>query len=209
MLKRQLKSLQLSLFLVLFIGFSVIGSIFLFHTVEQVPLEVLTRDITAIADLPIYTGILSQIGIFLWIATAAICLFVSQIISDRTHYNYMVASFSITFYLGLDDAFMFHESILPSIGIHQKIVILIYVIMILFFIWKFRRTILASDYLLMGLAFFSFGLSVIIDNLFWDQSALITNLIEDGAKFVGILTWLIYYTRTCIQFISIEKLETV
>ena len=43
----------------------------------------LTRDPAAILDVPVYVGFLSQIGILLWAATAAICLFSAAVLWRR------------------------------------------------------------------------------------------------------------------------------
>lgn len=208
MLKRQLRSLQLSIFLIVFISFSIIGAVFLFHAVEQVPLKELTRDITATGNLPIYTGVLSQLGIFIWISTAAVCLFSSLIVSNKSHKSFLLTVFAISLYLGLDDAFLFHEVLFPGLGIHQKIVIMAYGLFILLFLWKFRKTILITDFLLLGIAFICFSVSVIVDNLFWESSPLITNLLEDGAKFIGLVTWVTYFGRTSLLFITNRGLES-
>lgn len=208
MLKAQLTTIRLSLFLIFVLSFCIIGAVFLFHSVEQVPLKVLTRDITATADLPFYTGILSQLGIFIWAATSAICLFSSVMISNKTYHNFMLLSAVISLYLGLDDAFMFHETVLPSIGIHQKIVVMSYGLLMLLFLWKFSKAILKTEFLLLGLAFLCFGISIIVDNFLWDNSELVTNLLEDGSKFTGLVAWLTYFSRTGKTILETASLET-
>ncbi|MBO6607593.1 hypothetical protein [Psychroserpens sp.] len=198
----------MSIFLICFISFSIIGAIFLFHAVEQVPLKVLTRDIVSTGDLPVYIGLLSQLGIFIWAATAAICLFASQVLHSKGNQRYLIIASAISLYLGIDDAFLLHESVFPAIGIHQKIVIASYGLLMAVFLWNYRKTILSTDYLLMAIAFICFATSILIDNLFWKRSPLITNLLEDGAKFVGLVAWITYFARTAKQFIRGERLET-
>ncbi len=208
MLKRYFKSLQLSIFLVCFISFSTIGAIFLFHAVGQVPLEVLTRDIVSTGHLPVYTGLLSQLGIFIWVATAAICLFASQVLIGKGNQRYLIIASAISLYLGIDDAFLLHESVFPAIGIHQKIVVASYGLLMALFVWNYWKTLLSTDFLLMAIAFICFATSILIDSFLWNSSSLITNLLEDGAKFVGLVAWITYFARTAKQFIKGEQLET-
>ena len=187
-----------------------LGTLLGIHLNENIPLEILTNDLAAIAKLPIYAGILSQAGILLWSATAAICMYSVQFITKVEHKTFIRASVYITLLLGLDDAFMFHETLFPSLGIHQKIVFLAYGVMMLYYLYKFHKLILTTDFLLFSLALGWFGLSMFIDNFIRDVSPYITKLMEDGTKFIGVVTWLVYFSRTSKQFqVSNTVLKTI
>ncbi|MCZ6674134.1 MAG: hypothetical protein O7C75_14485, partial [Verrucomicrobia bacterium] len=100
------------------------------------------------------------------------------------------------------DFFRFHESIFPDhLGVNEKVVQLAYVGLILFGMFKFRKPILETDFLILLVALGFFGLSVVID-VFEDQVyAYLGNwkfVFEHGAKFLGIVGWFGYFFRCCI-----------
>lgn len=196
----QFKALRFSFLLIFVVGLIMLGTLLGIHFYKDVPLEILTNDLAVIGDLPIYAGILSQSGILLWSATAAICMYSVQFIRNKEHQKFIKASVYITLLLGLDDAFMFHETLFPSLGIHQKIVFLCYGIMMLLYLFKYYKLILTTDFLLFTLALGWFGISMLIDNFIRDVSPYITKLAEDGTKFIGIVTWLTFFARTCKEF---------
>ncbi len=204
----QFKSLYSSLIPIFIVSLIILGLLLGIHFYEEVSIEVLTNDIAVLGELPIYAGILSQIGLFLWSATAAICLYSLTFINDKAHKSFIIASVCITIFLGIDDAFMFHEDLLPSLGIHQKVVFLGYGMLMIFYLFRYYKLILTTDFILFTLALGWFGLSMFIDNFIRDVSPYITKLAEDGTKFIGITTWLFYFTRTCKRFQENNTLKT-
>lgn len=201
-LSNQLQQLYTSIFFVFLTSFLVVGSVFGFHYYNNVPLYKLTSDVLVAADAPIYFGIQSQIGIFFWAATAAICFYSSRLIDSSVHKKFLIFSGCITLFLGLDDIFMFHEIVFPSLGIHQKIVFLSYAVVMLFYGLKYTKLLLKTDYILLVLAVGGFGISLVADNFFYNYSEYITQLLEDGAKFMGIVSWTLFFGRTSLQMVK-------
>jgi len=64
----------------------------------------------------VYYGFMSNLGIFLWVATAAISLFSALIFfkwkSDKALLRFAVTSGLLSGWLALDDAFLLHEVVL-------------------------------------------------------------------------------------------------
>ena len=204
----QLKSLLFSFKLIFIVALIMLGLLLGLHFFKDVPIEILTNDVAVIGGVPIYAGILSQIGLFLWSATAAICVYCIQFITNKEHRKFITASVFITIFLGLDDAFMFHEILFPSLGIHQKVVYLSYGILMLFYLFRYYKLILKTEFILFTFALGWFGVSMLIDNFIHDVSPYITKLAEDGTKFIGIITWLVYFARTCKQFQESNNLKS-
>ena len=205
----QIKSLRFSLVIIFWISLLILGAVFGFHTIEGVELNLLTNDIASIANLPPYVGVQSQIGIFIWASAAAICFFSLPFVKNRECKSFLLFSGLFTAFLGFDDIFMFHEAVFPSLGIPQKVVFLGYALIMLLYVLKFLKVILIkTDYLMLGFACFWFGLSLFVDNFMYDYSPLITKLLEDGAKLIGIITWLVYFGRTCRQMINKDLLKS-
>ena len=174
-------------------------------TQRHIPFSHITCDPAAVAEIHPFTGMISNIGILLWAGAAVICLFCWALLSknpDKTRFSTFVLYFGImTLILLLDDLFMLHEQIIPcDLGIPQKFVLLGYLGLALCGIVFFRKTILTTDYLLLLLALGFFGLSIFVDVFDHEIDALIGGwryLFEDGSKFLGIVTWLGYFGRTC------------
>ena len=79
----------------------------------------------------------------------------------------------------------------------------------LFYTVRFYRVILDTEYLLLLLALFLLGISASLD-VVWDQHIIsipsrIEFLVEDGAKFTGIVSWLVYSARVVNHHLSTER----
>lgn len=203
----KLKSLLLSFRLIFIVALIMLGILLVLHIFMDIPIDVLTNDVAVVGDQPIYAGLLSQMGIFLWSATAAVCIYSLQFISNETHKIFIKSSIFVTIFLGLDDAFMFHETLFPSIGIHQKIVFLLYGFGMLYYLYKYYKLILSVDFLLFFFALGWFAISLFIDNFMYNTSYYISKLTEDITKFIGIVTWLLFFARTCKRFQKESSLE--
>lgn len=170
------------------------------HWRKGVALGDLTRDPAAISGVPVYIGFLSNIGMLFWSATVAVCLFAATFVArsaaDSPAGRFLYASGLLTLLLLFDDLFQLHERVFPlSLGVPEPIVFGGYLSVTLLYLVRFRRVILESDYLLLALALGFFGLSVAVD-LFTEKGLY---LWEDGAKFMGIVTWLAYFARVSAQ----------
>lgn len=165
-----------------------------------------TCDPALISNIHPFVGVLSNIGIMLWIATATIGLFSWMILrnnSGETRFSiFLLCSSLMTMLLSLDDLFMFHETILGK----EEIVFSVYGCLILCGIVIFKRCILKTKYLTLLIAFGFFGLSLLID-LFQDSVQSFIGewriLFEDGFKFIGIISWFGYFSICC--FTAIRK----
>lgn len=163
------------------------------------------------ASVEFYIGFLSNIGITFWCFTAAILFFSSKITrildKPKTISQFFFFSGLLTLFMLIDDLFMLHDVIMPYyLNISEKLFYLFYgssVIALLFF---FRGFILKTDYILFLLAFGFMASSVITDIL----AAFGINiseiyLFEDGFKFMGIISWFVYFSRTC--YMSIRPIK--
>jgi hypothetical protein len=115
--------------------------------------EILFRDITALAELPFYTGFISQLGSLLWAASVMAC-FLALFFLKKLHIGssqtrqFLLQAGLFSAFLMLDDVFLFHEEIaIEYFSMGQKKVYLAYFLVILAFLYFNRREILSSDYL--------------------------------------------------------------
>lgn len=188
------------------------------HYSDQITLSYLTRDVAAIANLPFYAGLISQMGGLIWAASLAICIFAvitlgRQNQAFRAPRRLLFHASILTAVLLVDDMFQFHEEIGEDyLGISEKVTVLALASLGIFFLFANLREILTSEYLLLGLALAFLGLSVFLDaadleelgavgRFFNDQ---LQTFAEDGVKFAGIVTWLVYFARYSYQRIRIS-----
>ena len=111
----------------------------------DIPFGVLSRDPTATLSAPPYVGVLSQLGIFLWAATTAMCAFTLRLLIDHegstTSVSFLKWGFVLSLLLGLDDAFLVHESV-PWPG--EYLIFAAYGISVVYFFLKHHRQILGT-----------------------------------------------------------------
>lgn len=153
-----------------------------------------------------FTGIISNIGVLLWCIASSICLFSGLLLLNENQKKtglFLISSGILTFVLLIDDFFMFHDYIFYSFKqfkITQPITYTTYGVLTLWYIYTFIRTILKTNYILLCIAFAFLGLSVIVDLVF--ESKGFQYFIEDGLKFIGIISWMLYFSTTSFKLLS-------
>ena len=190
--------------LVLGISVVLIGAVLLLHYCADIPIGRLTRDPNTIGGSPLYAGFLSQIGILCWSAAAAVCLFGAKAISkhrgDQKLKTFLVVFGVVTLVLCLDDAFLIHEGFFPHFGIPEVAIYVAYGICALVCFLMFSSVILRTEYILMVIALVFFVVSIALD--VFDPPGIDRYLFEDGAKLVGIISWLAYSFRVAASAAS-------
>lgn len=179
-------------------GAVLIGIVLFLKAWKGVPSEHLTRDPNAIFDMPLYIGFFSQVGIFFWAFAAAISLYSGALLAAEARHlvtkRFLYSAGLLSMLLGLDDAFLLHEQFFPFIGIPEKAVYAIYACLMLYFLYRFRERILETEYPLLAAALLLFATSVLLDVI--QPEGVDIFLIEDGAKLVGIMSWMAYFSHT-------------
>lgn len=160
----------------------------------------LTRDPAAIGHMEFYAGFLSNVGVVFWCVAATVCLFCGALLSSahgRPERSFLLASGLLTALLAMDDLFMLHEAFFPKVlGIPERAVHAAYATLVLWYVWRFRAIAFADQGRLLMLAMLLLASSMAIDVLGLDRYVLI---LEDGFKFVGIATWLVFFVRFAWQ----------
>lgn len=195
--------------LILAISAALIGMVLLLHHWKGIPIQFLTGDPLSISGDPVYTGFLSQIGVFLWAAAAGICLFSANVLpkgSDCSKIRrFLFVSGMLTLLLGLDDMFLLHEEVFPRFGIPEKAVFSGYASLLIFYLIRGYKTLLKTEYVLLGMAFVCFGGSIVLD--LWEPPGIDPFLFEDSVKLVGIVSWLVYFFKTAMTAVSQSMIQ--
>ncbi|MEM7214178.1 MAG: hypothetical protein AAF423_01450 [Pseudomonadota bacterium] len=150
-------------------------------------------------------GFVSTAGIILWAATAAICLFTASLLymagKPLVAVSFPLLAGMLTGWIGLDDAYLLHETVLPAFGIPQNIVIASYVLLgSLYFIANWR-IILQHDFWLLAMGASALALSIIVDTVFHSLNPYLV-LLEDSAKFFGIFCWTSFHVTTFAKLLK-------
>lgn len=144
----------------------------------------------------------------MWWSTAAIAGFVTMVLMEvdrgarRTALSFAVAA-AFTGLLAIDDQFMLHDGVFPSLGLKQSIVIFCYGILATIYVTACWRTIISGARTFAAFAFTLLAASAITDFLadhdlsrWLNEHPEIELFMEDGFKFLGIGCWL------CLHLLS-------
>jgi len=173
----------------------------------HVSMSDMTSDVTAIAKIHPLSGILSNLGILVWCAAASICAFAAVTLrtsKPRDTFWFLVFSALVSSYLVIDDCFQFHQLASRYLGLNDKIFYMALGIAVSVYLIVFRRVIARTNYGFLVVAIGFLTSSVIIDAFLIPYLRRYGDwmyLFEDGAKWLGIVSWCSYYVHTSHQFL--------
>lgn len=205
---KELKQSWLPIVVISCITALLIGGVVFAKSATGIPISQFVRDPNSISNAPFYNGFYSQLGLFMWFASAALCFFMAHVASavqlQRHLKGFFIASGAIGLLLGLDDAFLLHEEVFPALGLPEAMVMLLYGVAVFVFLIRYMKFIFTTPFAILGCAFFFLALSVGYDMILPEQYH--SYAIEDGAKMAGIMAWFYYFYSTGIgQIKSLRK----
>lgn len=147
-------------------------------------------------------GFVSMLGVMLWVTTAATALF-AAIHLLATGFGGAVLRFAVTAgllngWLALDDAFLVHETVMPSLGVPQNAVLALYASLAAAYLVSNRKVMMAGDVWLIIMGGAALVASLAVDTLFHSLDPRLV-LLEDSAKFFGIFCWATFHVSTLIK----------
>lgn len=200
----QLPQIRRTLLISLAVGFGGVLAVYILSRFMEVPPGTLTRDPAAITGSSPYVGMLSNLGVMAWAATTAICFFAAALLAGGKRFGksalFMLASGCLSLMLTIDDAFMLHEDLLPRLHLPEKALYLAYLFFLIGYGIYFFYRILSTDYLLLASAILFLGISVVADHIF--PFSDLEAFLEDAPKFIGIVLWLAYFSRTALKVVQ-------
>ncbi len=176
-----------------------LGVAFLAHR-KGVELSDLTRDPSAVTSTPWYIGLLSFLGFALWAIGAGAALTAGLALNDpadRHRRRLLLQAAALTMFLLLDDMLLFHEEVLPNLGVPEKVVYGLYVVVTAGWLVINRRDLLRTEWILVALAFAGFAASIGLDKVIDGITGW--TFLEDSLKFAGIALWCLYLVRTGLR----------
>ena len=172
--------------------------VIIISTSKDIALDTLTKDPTETLNAPFYIGAFSNLGIMLWSGAAVLCIFTAFHIRGIPFYvedfRFLIISALLTLMLTFDDLFLVHEEVFPKyFNIPENAIILTYINMFIIYLILFRRKILSSEFLILGLAFFFIGMAKVSDLI--PLPIKKDTFLEDAIKLFGIVSWFTYFYR--------------
>lgn len=174
-------------------------------TLTNNPIWKLAKDPSEVIGFSPYIGLLSNWGVVLWVAAAAICLFSAVLLKQQQGANstltFIAVSGAFSLLLGIDDLFLLHDRLFPKLfHIPENYFYFLYLFAFLAYLICFIRQIIKYEYLLIGAALLFFLLSrrVFITLPFFDQFMTTGDML----KYFGIVFWLAFFYRTALFEVS-------
>ena len=159
-------------------------------------LQEILRDPAQQTGLSSFLGFVSNIGVWLWVSTVAICVFAlvaGTAVASRERSELLVLLAMLSLLIAVDDFFLLHERY-----VYQKGLFLFYAVCAIALLIRHFRQIIDIDGFSFGLAGLLLASSVIIDikqrKFSFDYAQV--QLVEEGCKFVGAAIWLFFCGRT-------------
>jgi len=162
--------------------------------IYDIKLTLVVRDLAQTCGYPIGVGMISNIGILLWGAASSICLFTTfsgDINSDSSKLLLLGGAFSGL--LCIDDFFLLHDRYIGPDFLNFTYLAISILILI-----RFRRLLREIGLFNLVISILLLGLSVFFDGVIqqiFNQSYELTQLIEEGFKFLGIVCWLNFWCK--------------
>ena len=160
----------------------------------NIKLNLVVRDLAQSCGYPIGVGMISNIGILLWGAAASICLFTSFLeVINRESSKLLLLGGIFSSLLCIDDFFLLHDRYVGPDFLN-----LTYLSISIFLLVRFRRLLKKIGLFNLVISILFLGLSVFFDGIIqqiFNQSYELTQLIEEGFKFLGIACWLNFWCK--------------
>jgi hypothetical protein len=141
-----------------------------------------------------------------WSGAAAISLLTAWVTHQRglkQSAQFFLISGLFTLLLAFDDLYLLHEEVFPQyFHIPDYIVLSGYAVLGGAYIFLFHREILKTNFLTFILAFAFFWLSFYLDDRYEPERNPF--LAEDVSKFLGIVTWCMYFAHSSARTLSKE-----
>jgi hypothetical protein len=181
----------------------------LVSTLADIPMDVITRDPLATAGAHPLTGLQSTIGVaIMWLA-ASVCFFTYGVLRatgrGSSMATFVLWSGLLTALIAIDDQLQFHDDLIGQyVDIRERYLMIGAVALVLAYLFIFRRQILRTEWMLLGVAALMLAASIGLDYVSgveyaaaggWVDTASITIFLEDGVKLLGITAWAAYFIR--------------
>ena len=170
----------------------------------NIKLSLVVRDLAQTCGYPIGVGMISNIGILLWGAAASICFFTTFSESiNRESSKLLLLGAIFSSLLCIDDLFLLHDRYIGPDFLN-----LTYLTISIFLLVRFRRILKIIGLFNLIISILFLGLSIFFDGVIqqiFNKSYELTQLIEEGFKFLGIACWLNFWCKASSYALKFSK----
>ena len=160
----------------------------------NIKLNLVVRDLAQTCGYPIGVGMISNIGILLWGAAASICFFTTFLESiNREPSKLLLLGGAFSSLLCIDDFFLLHDRYIGPDFLN-----LTYMAISIFLLVRFQSILKKIGLFNLVISILFLGLSIFFDGVIqqiFNQNYNLTQLIEEGFKFIGIACWLNFWCK--------------
>ena len=172
--------------------------------IYDIKLSLVVRDLAQTCGYPIGVGMISNIGILLWGATASICLFTSfSKYLNKESSKLLLLGGGFSGLLCVDDFFLLHDRYIGPDFLN-----LTYLAISIFLLVRFRKILKSIGLFNLVISILFLGSSIFFDGVIqqiFDQSYELTQLIEEWFKFLGITCWLNFWCKASSYALKFGK----
>lgn len=160
----------------------------------------LLLDPSQTSDLYWYSGLVSNVGILAWTIAAGagaagawICRLGGRVSAQR----FLAAGSLVSSIMLIDDLLQLHSSLVPDItGLPKGIVETIVALVAIRWMIQYRPEVRRTHQFLLVASVGALAVSILVDLVIAPRQTDFALLIEDGAKFFGVLAWAAYFVVT-------------
>lgn len=167
---------------------AVVAAIGLLAAVVDVPNEDLTREPQVVLEGSAYVGALSNLGVLVFAVAAVAAGLAATVVRGRERGMFGAAA-AVSALMLLDDLFLLHDVVYPRLGVPEAVVQAAYLLAIAAIVFLYRSEMgmvaVAGVVVTLGAWAASVGMDTFLNN----HPLNLDQLVEDGAKFVGIAVW--------------------
>lgn len=164
------------------------------------PVSRFTRDVFSLADVPVYSGLYSNLGVFLWGTACVVALYSAGLVGERATWRgdrgALLGFGLLSGVLMVDDFFMFHEWIAPGfLGVPETVVVGTYGIALAGLLVAFRGVLARRGPTLLVAALLLFGASHGMDVVERPPAPGWHYFLEESLKLLGLGCWTAFFLR--------------
>ena len=154
----------------------------------------LIRDYYQNENLKIFSGFISFIGVIIMYMNSSICMFTCFVLNKKKYRQLLIPISIYSFIIASDDLFMFHERL------NEKLVFLFYIGSLLAILIAKKNILKKLKLNYFYISIFLLGFSILIDIIQFQIPISYNNsqIVEEYAKYMGYITWLIFWAKNCI-----------
>jgi hypothetical protein len=157
-------------------------------------------DPSHVAGLPWFAGLVSNLGILAWtvaVAAAGAGTWICGLGGRASARRFLLAGALVSTLFLAEDLLQLHSSVVPDLtGLPKGVVEGISALVALRWTSQYRAEIRRTHWYLLAASIGALGCSIVVDVLIAPVPGELAQVVEDGAKLLGVLAWSTYFVHT-------------